>query len=147
MLHWYDVNSTLPSVTVGFGCNQFAFDGEHMWVTVWGTGKVVKIRASDMAVIGSYDVVPNPNPIIFDGDEIWVGSGASSGQITRLRASDGSLVSTLSPMASSHWGMAFDGANVWVTNTRHRQCDQDSRHRRCDPQYVRRGRWPDRDRL
>ena len=118
MLRWYDVNSTLPSVTVGFGCNQFAFDGEHMWVTVWGTGKVVKIRASDMAVIGSYDVGSNANPIIFDGDEIWVASSDTlPGQITRIRASDGSPVSTISPVASSHWGMAFDGANVWVTNT------------------------------
>lgn len=117
MLRWYDVNSTPPSVTVGW-CNQLAFDGEHMWVTIYGTGKVVKIRASDMAVIGSYDVGPGPNPIIFDGDEIWVASSdMSPGQITRIRASDGSLVSTINPVTSSHWGMAFDGANVWVTNT------------------------------
>ena len=118
MLRWYDVNDTLPSVTLGFGCNQFAFDGEHMWVTVWGTGKVAKIRASDMAVIGSYNVGPGANPIIFDGDEIWVASSDTyPGQITRIRASDGSPVSTINPVTSSHWGMAFDGANVWVTNT------------------------------
>jgi hypothetical protein len=118
MLRWYDVNDTLPSVTLGFGCNQFAFDGEHMWVTVWGTGKAVKIRASDMTVIGSYDVGSNANPIIFDGDEIWVASSDTlPGQITRIRASDGSHVSTISPVASSHWGMTFDGTNVWVTNT------------------------------
>ena len=118
MLRWYDVNSKPPSVTLDWDCAQFAFDGEHMWVTVWGTGKVVKIRASDMAVIGSYNVGPGVNPIIFDGDEIWVAtSDTSPGQITRIRASDGSLVSTINPVTSSHWGMAFDGANVWVTNT------------------------------
>ena len=116
MLRWYDVNSTPPSVTVGW-CNQLAFDGEHMWVTLWG-GQVVKIRASDMAVIGSYNVGPGANPIVFDGDEIWVASSDTSpGQITRIRASDGSPVGTINPVTSSHWGMAFDGANVWVTNT------------------------------
>jgi hypothetical protein len=115
MLRWYDVNNTIPSVNVGFGCDQSAFDGEHMWVTVWGTGKVVRIRASDMTVIGTYSAGTNPNPIIFDGDEIWVGS-ETSGQITKLRASDGSSAGSFSTGVSSHAGMAFDGTNVWVTN-------------------------------
>ncbi len=116
MLRWYDVNSTPPSVAVGW-CNQLAFDGEHMWVTIYGTGKVVKIRASDMAVIGSYNVGPGPNPIIFDGDE----SGSPAAICPQAKYQDprldGSLVSTINPVTSSHWGMAFDGANVWVTNT------------------------------
>ena len=146
MLRWYDVNSTPPSVTVGW-CNQLAFDGEHMWVTLW-EGKVVKIRASDMAVIGSYNVGPGPNPIIFDGDEIWVASSDTSpGQITRIRASDGSPVGTINPVTSSHWGMAFDGANVWVTNT---DTDNVTKIRASDNAIlgnVHRGRWPDRDRL
>jgi hypothetical protein len=115
MLRWYDANTTYPSVTVGMACDQFAFDGEHMWVTVWNESKVVKIRASDMAVLGSYPAGPNPNPIIFDGDEIWVGS-ETSGLITKLRASDGAPAGSFSTGASGHWGMAFDGANIWVTN-------------------------------
>ena len=115
MLRWYDANTSVPSVTVGQWCDQFAFDGEHMWVTVWAENKVVKIRASDMAIIGSFPAGPNPNPIIFDGDEIWVGS-ETSGLITKIRASDGSSAGSFSTGASGHWGMAFDGANVWVTN-------------------------------
>jgi hypothetical protein len=115
MLRWYDANTTFPSVTVGMACDQFAFDGEHMWVTVWNESKVVKIRASDMAVLSSYPAGPNPNPIIFDGDEIWVGS-ETSGLITKLRASDGAPAGSFSTGASGHWGMVFDGANVWVTN-------------------------------
>ncbi len=115
MLRWYDANTSLPSVTVGQWCDQLAFDGEHMWVTVWAEDKVVKIRASDMAIIGSYPAGSRPNPIIFDGDEIWVGS-ETTGQITKIRASDGSSAGSFSTGASGHWGMAFDGANVWVTN-------------------------------
>jgi outer membrane lipoprotein-sorting protein len=115
MLRWYDANTTVPSVTVGQWCDQLAFDGEHMWVTVWATGKVVKVRASDMAIIGTYDAGPGPNPLIFDGDEIWIGS-ETSGQITKLRAADGVSTGSFSTGSSGHWGMAFDGTNVWVTN-------------------------------
>ena len=43
---------------------------------------------------------------------IWVAN--ASGTVTKLKACDGSLVGTYH--VASPWGIAFDGANIWVTN-------------------------------
>src|SRR5208283_424430 len=51
--------------------------------------------------------------IAFDGANIWVANSGSN-TVTKIRASDGSLVGTYA--VSNPWGIAFDGANIWVTN-------------------------------
>ena len=56
-----------------------------------------------------------PTGIAFDGENIWVAS-YSFGNVTKLRASDGSLVGTY-PVGSNPQGVAFDGTNIWVVNS------------------------------
>jgi len=50
--------------------------------------------------------------VAFDGIHIWV---AATNTVTKLRASDGANVGTF-PVGSGPYGVAFDGANIWVTN-------------------------------
>src|SRR5208283_1765621 len=51
--------------------------------------------------------------IAFDGANIWVANSGSN-TVTKIRASDGSLVGTYA--VYKPWGIAFDGSNLWVTN-------------------------------
>jgi hypothetical protein len=122
MLRWYDANETGRAIAVGNYPDQMVFDGEHIWVTIYGDNKVAKIRASDGAVIGTYDsVCGHPNALAFDGTFIWVAS-QDTACLALLWAKDGSWggATILDPdhmVGNSHMGMAFDGENIWVTNS------------------------------
>jgi hypothetical protein len=120
MLRWYDTNKTGRAISVGAYPDQMVFDGEHIWVTLYWDHKVVKIKSSDGTVVGTYDsVCTHPNPITFDGTFIWVAS-QDTPCLAMLKATDGSWVGTITDtryLTSGHWGMAFDGENVWVTNS------------------------------
>lgn len=116
MLRWYDTNRSAPSLNVGVYPDHFAFDGEFLWVTNYGTSDLYKIRAADMAIVGQYATVLNPNPIAFDGAHVWVAS-ETSGDVAKVRASDGVEQLRVTGLPASHWGMAFDGEFIWVSNT------------------------------
>jgi hypothetical protein len=62
----------------------------------------------------AFSVGTNPGGIAFDGANIWVANG-NSNNVTKLKASDGSLVGTYS-VGTNPRGIAFDGANIWVAN-------------------------------
>ncbi|MDR3556254.1 MAG: YncE family protein [Syntrophobacteraceae bacterium] len=51
--------------------------------------------------------------IAYDGANIWV-ANYSRNSVTKLRATDGSLVEAYK--VPGPWGMAFDGKNIWVAN-------------------------------
>jgi hypothetical protein len=83
---------------------------------------VTKLRASDGALLGTFNVGKRPTRLAFDGTNIWV---LSDGTLTKLRASDGTLLGTF-PASYGPVGyrpfdphlqcMTCDGANMWVTN-------------------------------
>jgi DNA-binding beta-propeller fold protein YncE len=51
----------------------------------------------------------------FDGTNIWVANASFNGNVTKLRASDGTTLGTFA-VGSGPMGIAFDGANIWVAN-------------------------------
>src|SRR5438034_7665941 len=55
-----------------------------------------------------------PQAMAFDGTNIWVTSGFSQ-YITKLRASDGTLMGTF-PVGTGTVGATFDGTYVWLAN-------------------------------
>jgi hypothetical protein len=119
MLRWYEVNKTGRGIEVGSYPDQMVFDGEYIWVTVYGDSKVVKIKASDNTVVGTYDSpCGHPNAIAFDGWLIWVAS-EDAACLSALRSTTGEMTGTTLTgfLSSNHWGMAFDGENIWVTNS------------------------------
>jgi DNA-binding beta-propeller fold protein YncE len=54
-----------------------------------------------------------PAAMAFDSTNIWV-VNAGSGTVMKFRASDGSLLTTVS-IGSNLAAITFDNANVWVT--------------------------------
>jgi len=114
ILHWYNANQT-ASIAVGNEPNGVAFDGTNIWVANAGGNNVTKLRASDGATLGIFDVGMVPWGVAFDGANIWVANNGS-GSVTKLRASDGTSLGTF-VVGGGPRGLAFDGANVWVPNT------------------------------
>jgi outer membrane lipoprotein-sorting protein len=62
----------------------------------------------------TFPVGTNPRDIAFDGANIWV-SNVGSNNVTKLKASDGSLVGTYS-VGTAPLCITFDGVNIWVAN-------------------------------
>ena len=108
--------ANLGSFAVGPNPHGVVFDGANIWVANESSGNpalssVTKLRASDGANLGSFAVGSFPYALAFDGTHIWV---AASGGVNKLRASDGVSLGTFP--AGGTRGVAFDGANIWVTN-------------------------------
>ena len=107
------------AVPVGGQNIAIAFDGTYIWVVVEGytfTG-LTRVRAADGTVEGSYSLGNHYlSNILYDGENIWVCTTDSL--LIKLRASDAAVLGRrrLSSDISYSLAMAFDGANVWVTN-------------------------------
>src|SRR5207302_5694392 len=87
-----------------------------------GANQVVKVRASDGAVVGSVSL-PHPNKIAYDGTNIWVTSesNTTNGVVAVIRPSDGVVLSTVTlvspPSANNDLeGIVFDGDSMWVAD-------------------------------
>ena len=106
--------ATLATVSTGATPTEMAFDGRNIWVTNENSGVVTILRASDAANIGSIGVT-RPHGIAFDGANMWVTTQNPSGTVTKIRASDGSVLGVF-PAGSHSTGVAFDGVNIWVAN-------------------------------
>ena len=53
--------------------------------------------------------------IVFDGENFWLTSYCSN-TVSKIKASDGTILGTY-PAGNGPWNVAFDGNNVWVTNS------------------------------
>ncbi len=104
-------------IAVGTRPMGIAFDGTNLWVANDGDATVTKLKASNGNIVtGSpYWVGSCPRNVAFDGTYIWA-TGWCGGDpgVTKLKASDGSLVGRY-PFFFNVLGVAFDGANVWVS--------------------------------
>src|SRR5438093_4892447 len=87
-------------------------DGQSIWVTDSGDHRLVKLRASDGTLLGSYPI-PSPLRLIYDGQNVWTVSNA--GVVTKVQAKDGVILGSY-PAGGPAAGIAFDGENVWVSN-------------------------------
>jgi hypothetical protein len=69
--------------------------------------------------LGEFDVTAfGTRALAFDGENIWAANGGNAdfdGSVDKLRASDGTLLDSLT-VVRSPFGLYFDGANMWVTD-------------------------------
>jgi len=113
LLRWYPINQT-TNFTVGNATDGMAFDGAAMWVVSNGDNTVIKMRASDGTILGTFPVGSKPAFVAFDGANVWV-TNSQSQSVTEIRASDGTVLGTF-PAGNGCNGIAFDGTNIWVAN-------------------------------
>src|SRR5262245_30904190 len=84
---WYKLNQTAEVLVSNFPFDM-VFDGEHMWISTFAANTVDKVRAADMAPLGSFAVGQRPVALAYDGENIW-SANQTDGTVTRFRASDG----------------------------------------------------------
>ncbi len=94
--------------------------GAHKWVMaliILATLLILAIPSTVVLAMSSISFPAGSCPayMAFDGDNIWV-TNYSTNSVTKLRASDGSLMGTY-PVGQSPHGIIFDGANMWVANS------------------------------
>lgn len=93
-----------------------AYDGANLWTTDCNGHAVTKIRPTDGSVLGSFPVGSCSTALVFDGANIWVGAH----NIVKVRASDGAILGSFdigNTGSNSSQGIAFDGTNIWASNT------------------------------
>ena len=119
MLRWWKANRAQYPIYVGANPDQMIFDGETIWVTSWGAGQVTQIRPSDGKILQTIGGLNTPNPLAYDTYALWVGS-ESTPAVSIVDPRLGIVANTLGTANgipnSGHWGMAFDGEYMWVTN-------------------------------
>ncbi len=115
LLKWYKINLT-TAFKVPKNPEGVVFDGENIWMCTNAPGpdQVVKLRASDGANLGTFDVGFGAMGMAFDGANAWVANSYSN-TVSKLRARDGKLLGTFN-VGKMPWFLAFDGRNIWVTN-------------------------------
>ncbi len=62
----------------GGGPAGVAFDGASVWVANFGSNNVMKLRASDGALLGTFAAGTGPYGRAFDGANIWVANELST---------------------------------------------------------------------
>jgi hypothetical protein len=143
LLRWYPANATAGfSACGGNSLGNLAFDGRHLWATCIGTGSVEEYNASDGAKVATVtQLFPSGSPyaglhlsnILYDGKNIWVsGNGMPTiGAVAKVSVaavnSNASSTMTCASLTAANctqittgvgaFGLAFDGASVWVANS------------------------------
>jgi hypothetical protein len=96
-----------------------AFDGVNIWVVNNGNANVMKLRASDGTILGTFNpfnpgTTHNLTAMAFDGANMWV-VDSFTGLVGRVRVSDGANV-VGAAVGTTPGSIAFDGSNMWVVN-------------------------------
>ena len=74
------------------GPRSLVFDGEHMWVTIFGEQTVDKY-SHEGENLGTFKAGPFPRALAFDGESIWVANSGDN-SISKL-SQDGELLDTV----------------------------------------------------
>src|SRR5205823_1326435 len=103
------------TLQIGGTPSGLAFDGANLWVADTMNNTLVKVSASDGAILGRFAAhEPLSGPLAFDGVAIWAGLRHSQG-VLKVRASDGVvLYQIFVPRDTS--ALVFDGANIWLAH-------------------------------
>src|ERR1700719_1775039 len=111
--HWYIGNDVSIYSTNGVQPWGMAYDGANMWVVNSQSATLAKIRPSDGALLGTYNLGNNSALIAYDGVSLWVTD--ATGSVRKVRPSDGAVLTTVSVPAA--FGIVFDGTSIWVTTS------------------------------
>jgi len=95
---------------------RIASDGTSVWAAT-ELGDLYKVRSSDGVVEQVIDLGTSPlGQVLYDGTSIWVASWGLGNGLSKIRPSDGVILGTYI-VGKSPFGLAFDGENIWVTNS------------------------------
>ncbi len=79
-------------------------------------GLVATLRWDQLVANNDIAVGRSPQGVAFDGTNIWVTNQADA-RVSKIRASDGSVLGTFFLGGSNPLGIAFDGTNMWIADS------------------------------
>src|SRR5438132_13433002 len=88
-----DAPNLIQSFPVGIDPWSLTFDGANIWTTSLASSNVTKLRASDGALLGTFDAGGTAGWAAFDGGNVWF-SNFDNDTVTKLREVDGVLRGT-----------------------------------------------------
>ena len=108
-----EVTSIPQTIETEQGPRSFAFDGEYVWVTLYGAQTIAKYGV-DGQNVANYKAGAYPRALAFDGENMWVGN-SSENTITKLGL-NGEVLDTVSigTPDTSPSALVFDGESIWV---------------------------------
>jgi hypothetical protein len=98
--------------------SQVEFDGADLWVTIKNADSVVRVRASDGKVLGTWTGAINPSSIVVARGRIYITGETSPGRLYVIDPTGppGTVVTLLNSLGNNSAGIAFDGSRLWTAN-------------------------------
>ena len=118
-LRWDLARSSTASLPFNSGPDGVAYDGNDVWVANFNASTVTKIDPSDMNIVASVSLPPNSGPVGrgVRRDEHLGRRTTRAARCRRSTPATAAITGTVSlPPGSGPIGLAFDGANLWVSN-------------------------------
>jgi hypothetical protein len=115
LLRWYAADQ-VATFTADTNPLELAFDGQHVFVTDFSSGKVTKLEMATGFIDWDVSVGSGPAGIAYDGANLWVANYLSN-NVMKLSPSNGTILSTISLGTFGPSGVAFDGMNIWVVES------------------------------
>ena len=91
------------------------YDGTYIWVPHRNSNKVSKVLQATGALVATFTTGGGPTGAVTDGTNLWV-STYSDGPVYKIRPSDGVQLAVAGSGADGHYGVSFDGTNIWGAN-------------------------------
>jgi len=113
--HW---DMGLGTTAVGSLPFAVAADGEDLWVTCVGDGSVQRVHASDGRVTGTWPGAPNALGLLVAMGRVFFTTNYPPEVLHMIDPSQppGSFTDVSSFVGPGSYGLAFDGARIWVTS-------------------------------
>jgi hypothetical protein len=104
------------AVSEGGAVSGLTYDGEHLWLGAFAGTTLPRLHSAIGAVTAIYTAPQNIGPVVFDGTHVGTGH-ASTGAVSKFRASDGTLIGTYPSGLPNLTAMVFDGEALWIARS------------------------------
>ena len=97
-----------------------AFDGHALWVSGYDSGyKIYKIDPVDGTELAQFPAPysTSTRDMSWGGDELWGLSSSNAGKVYKFDTTTGEIDFTLPTGLTSIYGIAWDGASLWLSET------------------------------
>jgi hypothetical protein len=117
--------TTTPQYASGLGTVQIGgfpyllqADGADIWVADSYGGNVVRVRANDGAVLGTWTGATGAQGVLIAMGRVFISGGTSPGSLYMIDPTQPpgpvTTITTTTPLGYAPFGIAFDGANIWI---------------------------------
>ena len=108
----------LTTLGTATGASDVAADGQNVWVSMFGTAVILKVRASDGKLLETWTTATGSNALVSTPSGVFACVGSTPGRLYRIDPSQpaGAAVTVSSALGQSPQSIGFDGQRFWTGN-------------------------------